>query len=84
MKPMTAREFDKLSRRDFDNGATTDEIHAALKHRENLLQALEPALDERVLETYGEPREDQFVRIVMTRADYEALKVAAGHGVPSA
>ena len=38
MIPMTVKEFDSLSRRDFDNGAVTDEIRLALQERERLLE----------------------------------------------
>lgn len=39
-RPMTAKDFNKLSKRDFDNGAITDEIHAALTERESLVSEL--------------------------------------------
>jgi len=38
MKAMTVKEFDKLTRQDFDNGAVLDEIRQALKEREHMIQ----------------------------------------------
>ena len=38
MEAMTVKKFDRLSKRDFDNGATLNEIRTALKDRERLLE----------------------------------------------
>lgn len=39
-RAMTYKDFCRLSRRDFDNGATTDEIGEALRDRERLIHLL--------------------------------------------
>lgn len=41
MKAMTAKDFEILELRDFDNGSIRDSIYTALKEREELLEAIE-------------------------------------------
>lgn len=36
-RPMPSKQFYTLSKRDFDNGAVTEEIYTALKQRESLV-----------------------------------------------
>ena len=37
MEAMTVKQFDRLGRRDFENGSVLDEIRVALEEREQLL-----------------------------------------------
>lgn len=59
MSNMTVKEFDRLSRRDFENGAVLDSIHAALKERERLeeeharLQRTVKFMEESYLKAHG-------------------------------
>jgi len=38
MNPITLKDFDSLSMRDFENGAVRDAIREALKERERLIE----------------------------------------------
>lgn len=56
MDAMTAKDFLTLGKRDYENGAVTDAIYAALKEREKLIEGLpeitEDWVEEKVRELY--------------------------------
>lgn len=76
MPGMSVKSFDKLSRRDFDNGAVLDDIRDGLSQRQALLEWLDTMTDYQRGYTVGFKSRDKEMESVTTQRDalLEAIK----------